>query len=297
MITWAVYNESGQPLPGLPVNSGLGVQLLAYELRTGGSRPLPTIVDLGGGQYGFEPLEGDRELGVAYLVRNVGAFPEYLAGAVCDAGAPFEAWVLLDAGGALWTGGPSSVSSWSGPAPVPAVIAPLPHLQTLTPTPAHLSAGPVSFLAVSPVGAFPEYVHAQLELPQFVTPAVPAIGFGEDLSDAVALLASGSYVVRRRAARALVDGRARDLDPATLSSIVASVQPASGREIDRLPEGLRDREVMALFTSASLEAAKPSLGLPGDVVEIDGFDFEVASHERWTALGNFSRYVVVRVLR
>jgi hypothetical protein len=120
--------------------------------------------------------------------------------------------------------------------------------------------------------------------------------YGDDLSDAVAMLASGSYTVTRPVAASLVDGWAvPGLSAVQTFAIVASVQPASGRDVERLPEGLRDRETMALFTATELRVAVPASGLPGDRLEVDGFTFEVHAHERWAALGNFHRYVILKV--
>lgn len=175
MITWAVYDNLGVPLPGLPVNSPSGINVVSYVDRLGATRPAPTILDLGGGLYGFVPTANDRVVGTAYVIANVGGFPEYVSGPIHLPEAPFSAWALFDSSGALWTGGPATIGTWLGAPPTGTVVAPLPHLQTVTPTPAQLEAGPINFLAMSPPGAEPAYINATLE--RFVTNTL-SIGVG-----------------------------------------------------------------------------------------------------------------------
>lgn len=116
----------------------------------------------------------------------------------------------------------------------------------------------------------------------------------EDMADAVLLLGSGSYNVTRRAVPLMVDGRVLP-SSSTALVVTGSLQPSSGRDVQRLPEGLRDRETMVIFTSTELQAANPSTGAPGDRLEVSGRSFEVQTHERWVELGNFHRYVIVLV--
>jgi hypothetical protein len=113
----------------------------------------------------------------------------------------------------------------------------------------------------------------------------------EDMSDAVALLTSGTYTVTHRTASAYTDGR-RTAPTTSTESITASVQPASGRDIQRLPEGKRDRETIVIFTATQLK-----VGLAGaqeaDLISVNGSSFEVTTVEPWAALGNFYRCVAV----
>lgn len=116
----------------------------------------------------------------------------------------------------------------------------------------------------------------------------------EDMSDAIDLLGSGSYNVTRRAVPLMVDGRVL---PSSSTALVVSgsLQPSSGRDVQRLPEGLRDRETIVFFTSTELQAADPATGEPGDRLVANGHTFEVQTHERWQDLGNFHRFVLVKV--
>jgi len=117
----------------------------------------------------------------------------------------------------------------------------------------------------------------------------------EDLSDVIALLGSGTYTVTRpSAATSLVDGR-RVAPATTTFTVVASVQPSSGRSIDRLPEGLRARESMDVWTATKLQPASPETGLEGDRIAIDGSVYEVQIVHDWQKHGSFCRATAVKV--
>lgn len=113
-----------------------------------------------------------------------------------------------------------------------------------------------------------------------------------NLADTVASLASGTYTVTRYSASAYgTDGR---LDAPTTStfSILASVQPLTGRDLQRLPEGLRTAELLAVFTETELKTQGATQD--PDSVSIDGFSYEVQTVDRWGTLGNYYRAVVAK---
>lgn len=114
---------------------------------------------------------------------------------------------------------------------------------------------------------------------------------GEDMGDAIDLLATGSYVVTRSAA-ATVDGNGRKTAGATTTfEAVGVMWPAPGRELERLPEGLRDREARMFVTTSklrTLEAGEADL-----VDDGEGGTFEVQKNADWKA-GRFGAYLVVR---
>lgn len=82
---------------------------------------------------------------------------------------------------------------------------------------------------------------------------------------------------------------------ATTFEITASVQPMSGRELDRLPEGLRQREVRVVFTATELKGTADTQ--EADEITIDGEQWQVQTPESWLTLGNYFRAVVARVGR
>lgn len=111
-----------------------------------------------------------------------------------------------------------------------------------------------------------------------------------NLAGVVASLASGTYTVTRRGPTTTgTDGR-DVVASATTLSIVASVQPMGGRELQRLPEGLRVAERRSLYTATALKV----IGAP-DVVSIDDEDWEVESVEAWGNLGNYFKCAVAKV--
>ena len=113
----------------------------------------------------------------------------------------------------------------------------------------------------------------------------------DDLSDVIALLSSGTYTVTRTPASVYTAGR---LVPgvATTFTVLGSLQPLSGREVDRLPEGAREREGMALWTTTELRG-KLQTSEP-DTVTVDGEAYEVQNVQRWDTLGNYYRAVILR---
>lgn len=62
--------------------------------------------------------------------------------------------------------------------------------------------------------------------------------------------------------------------PVTESTIFATIQPLSAREIRDLPEGLRTRAKYSCFTYETLKVADTGDDFP-DLVVVEGRDFEV----------------------
>lgn len=101
-------------------------------------------------------------------------------------------------------------------------------------------------------------------------------------SDAITRFATGTYTVSRFGAGTWSAGVFTRATPTTFS-IVASVQPVTGREIRALPEGRRGDEVRVVYTATALrtEGATGS----ADTVSIDGEAWEVFKVESWIAWG------------
>ncbi|TQE99496.1 MAG: hypothetical protein FKY71_08295 [Spiribacter salinus] len=64
-------------------------------------------------------------------------------------------------------------------------------------------------------------------------------------------------------------------------TVQASVQPASPEDMERLPEGRRDRQSFMLYSDLALRAADDNTGVNADVVEIDGADYQVQMTAPW----------------
>lgn len=111
-----------------------------------------------------------------------------------------------------------------------------------------------------------------------------------DLSDVVLALATGTYTVTRASGvGTYVDGV---FVPASTSTVdvVAGVYPLTGRELQRLPEGLRTKELRQVFTVDPLLVSAPEQR--PDVVSIQGATWQVETVEDWEPAGNFYRNIV-----
>lgn len=76
--------------------------------------------------------------------------------------------------------------------------------------------------------------------------------------------------------------------------IVASVQPASGRDLLRLEEGQRTRETITVFTPDDLRTADEAAGTPADRIEWQGSLYEVQLVENWTP-GRFRKALASKI--
>lgn len=303
MITWVVYDENGAPAPAMPIGPG-GLELVDYLGFDLVDRTKPTIVNLGGGEYGFSVPTADTAAGVAFLVKNGTGFPAYVSGVSAPPTSPASVWALFDGDGALWTGAPATLSAFRGIPTSPPVVALRTYLMGVRPSISPVTGGEVSIIGAAPAGAEPAFFHDTLTVAAAAAPSSPApaadspvcldAGLGADLSDVIELLASGCYRVSRPGTTSILNGR-RIGPTFTTFDITASAQPASGRSIERLPEGLRSNEAMDVFTETELRQARPEAGVEGDRIAIDGAVFEVQVVRRWDKLGNFFRATVTRV--
>lgn len=115
------------------------------------------------------------------------------------------------------------------------------------------------------------------------------------LASTIRRLGGGPVTVTRRAAPT-TDGHGRALQGATSThSITANVQPATGRDLLRLPEGQRTREHIAIWTDGDLRTANEHAGTPADVVTWKGRTYEVQLIEPWSDLGGYVKAVAAKV--
>lgn len=108
-----------------------------------------------------------------------------------------------------------------------------------------------------------------------------------DLSGVIESFLTGTYAVVRQVA-STYDSYGRLL-PATTSTLQvrACFQPASGRDLQRLPEGFRSSEVLAGWVTSTMQMQ--------DVVTVDGEAYEVQHIERWGQLGNYTKVLALKV--
>ena len=113
-----------------------------------------------------------------------------------------------------------------------------------------------------------------------------------DAADVIASLDTGSYVVLRRSAAGYDDqGRAKPSSTTTLT-IDASVQPASGRDLLRLPEGRRAVETRVVFTPTQLLLGGQGSANEADLISMDGRTWEVQQSEGWPGAPGYCRAIV-----
>lgn len=114
-----------------------------------------------------------------------------------------------------------------------------------------------------------------------------------DLSSVVLSLASGTYTVTRRGASTYDADGVLGTPTSSTFSATGSLQPASGRDLQRLPEGMRTREARIFFTPTALLTA--GAGQEPDTVAADGDTWEVSNVESWGPLGNYCKATLLKV--
>jgi hypothetical protein len=102
------------------------------------------------------------------------------------------------------------------------------------------------------------------------------------LNGAITTFATGTYTVTRTAADTYTNG-VKVAGATSNVSIVASVQPLSGRDLQVLPEGQRADETLVLYTATQLFTRTPSQA--PDSISIDGSTYEVFKVETWNYIG------------
>lgn len=98
------------------------------------------------------------------------------------------------------------------------------------------------------------------------------------LRSVIERFATGRYVVNRRYAPVLVDGRVTNVPPDTFE-IVASIQPLSGREAQALAEGLSANDTRTVYTTSELRTT--SGGALPDQIKHDGALWDVYNVSKW----------------
>jgi hypothetical protein len=113
-----------------------------------------------------------------------------------------------------------------------------------------------------------------------------------DLSTVITSFKTGDYVVTRTVASTyngngvLVPGSTSTL------TIEACVQPLGGRELRRLPEGLRNKEARQVYTPTELRTAQT--GNEPDSIAIGSNSWQVQTCEPWAELGGYFRAIVTK---
>src|SRR6266849_2352727 len=117
-----------------------------------------------------------------------------------------------------------------------------------------------------------------------------------DLASVISNLRTGVYTVTRQAAATYgTDGRLIPAVP-TILTIIGNVQSITGRELQLVPEGMRTKEFLILFTSTELFTEQA--GNDPDTVAVDGIPYYVWEVERSKAkTGNYFKIILGKIGR
>lgn len=113
-----------------------------------------------------------------------------------------------------------------------------------------------------------------------------------NLSRLIDRFTTGTYTVTRASAATAYSDGIRTTPSTTSLSVVGVVQPIPGKELERLPEGLRDAEVKYLYTKVELKAGSTT---EPDRVSVEGSTWQVEQVRKWDTLGAYWRSVIRKV--
>jgi hypothetical protein len=103
----------------------------------------------------------------------------------------------------------------------------------------------------------------------------------------------GTYSVTRRAAATYSAGIAVAGATSTVS-VLACFWPASGRDLQRLPEGRRSQETRAGVCDTALLVGGEGSANEADLVTVDGVAWEVQSSSPWPNDPSFNSVIIQR---
>ena len=108
-----------------------------------------------------------------------------------------------------------------------------------------------------------------------------------------AFAVAGGVTIRRGSAGSDTKGRYTPGSTSDITGVEASVQPITGNELQRLPEGLRTQRPVKLYTTTEIRASSVATGVPSDLIVWDGETWEVQFVEKhiW---GGYYKAVIIR---
>ena len=81
----------------------------------------------------------------------------------------------------------------------------------------------------------------------------------------------------------------------TATTIYASVQPVTGRQLERLPEGLRQSVKLMAYTETELRTADQLTQTAADELIYGGETYQVADAKRWDTAGPLPHWEIALV--
>lgn len=115
-----------------------------------------------------------------------------------------------------------------------------------------------------------------------------------DLSHVILAYAQ-TYTVTRRTASSYDSGGVLVPGSTSTLSVQGVPQPLSGRDLKRLPEGMRAQELLAFWTPTQLQTAGGSN--EPDSIQIGADHWEVTRVDGWGTLGGYCKAILTKVGR
>lgn len=100
------------------------------------------------------------------------------------------------------------------------------------------------------------------------------------LTDSILNLANTTITITHRTEVPRVQGRTQPPVTSTVSA-KASVQPTSGRDLQRLPEGKNTQDLVSVWTLEPLQLGDVGQGILPDLVAYNGSTYEAEHVEPW----------------
>lgn len=114
-----------------------------------------------------------------------------------------------------------------------------------------------------------------------------------DLTGPLDALSPPVTLVRIRASAPAIERGRVVPDADAEADFVANVQPTSGRDLQRLPEGARSSETITVWSKTELRTATSNA--PADRVRYRGRIYEAQSLEDWSQLGGYFKAICAAV--
>lgn len=102
----------------------------------------------------------------------------------------------------------------------------------------------------------------------------------------VSFLSNETLTIKRKTGGSYVNGNWNDGVESTFE-IMGSVQPLNGEELQRLPENLRTKRTVKIYTKTEVEN--------NDTVVIDSTDFQIYVVEDWTRHSFLAHYKIIAI--
>lgn len=120
-------------------------------------------------------------------------------------------------------------------------------------------------------------------VPRVVVTPDPIPGFDESFAEDLIESFGAEYKVTRRGAATFQHGIAvpASARPFETFCITASVQPASGHVLLRLPEGRRETATVRVLTTDYLQVGGQGVAYEADLIDLEGIAWEVQDVKKW----------------